>query len=120
MQNSNRFWLNGLLPATFTPLHADGSLNLVVVEPMVEHLIRDGITGLYVCGSTGEGVSLAREERMATAEAFITAARGHVPVVVQIGHQPAPRTHLRTYRISTYPSDPCTRILCPSRIRRVA
>ena len=86
MQNSNRFWLNGLLPATFTPLHADGSLNLAVVEPIVEHLIRDGVTGLYVCGSTGEGVSLAREERMAAAEAFITAARGRLPVVVQIGH----------------------------------
>jgi len=86
MQNSNRFRLNGLLPATFTPLHADGSLNLAVVEPIVEHLIRDGVTGLYVCGSTGEGVSLAREERMAAAEAFITAARGRVPVVVQVGH----------------------------------
>ena len=86
MQNSNRFRLNGLLPATFTPLHADGSLNLAVVEPMVEHLIRDGVTGLYVCGSTGEGVSLAREERMAAAEAFIAAARRRIPVVVQIGH----------------------------------
>ena len=83
---NDRFRMRGLLPATFTPLHADGSLNLGVVEPIVEHLIHDGITGLYVCGSTGEGVSLAREERMAAAEAFIAAARGRIPVVVQVGH----------------------------------
>lgn len=86
MPDSNRFWITGLVPATFTPLHPDGSLNLAVVAPMVEHLIREGVTGLYVCGSTGEGVSLAREERMAATEAFIAAARHRVPVVVQVGH----------------------------------
>ena len=86
MPDSNRFWITGLVPATFTPLHPDGSLNLAVVEPMVEHLIREGVTGLYVCGSTGEGVSLAREERMAATEAFVAAARHRVPVVVQVGH----------------------------------
>jgi N-acetylneuraminate lyase len=86
MQASSRFWLTGLLPATFTPLDAAGNLNLGVVAPMVEHLIRDGVTGLYVCGSTGEGVSLTREERMAATEAFVAATRGRIPVVVQVGH----------------------------------
>jgi N-acetylneuraminate lyase len=86
MQASSRFWLTGLLPATFTPLDAAGNLNLGVVAPMVEHLIRDGVTGLYVCGSTGEGVSLTREERMAATEAFVAAAGGRIPVVVQVGH----------------------------------
>ena len=86
MPANNRFWITGLVPATFTPLHPDGSLNLAVVAPMVEQLIREGVTGLYVCGSTGEGVSLAREERMAATEAFVAAARHRVPVVVQVGH----------------------------------
>jgi N-acetylneuraminate lyase len=86
MQESNRFWITGLAPATFTPLHADGGLNLALVEPMVEHLIRDGVSGLYVCGSTGEGISLTREERMATTEAFVAATRQRIPIVVQVGH----------------------------------
>jgi N-acetylneuraminate lyase len=86
MPTTSRFWITGLVPATFTPLHGDGSLNLGLVEPMVEHLLRDGVTGLYVCGSTGEGVSLTREERMATTAAFVAATRGRVPVVVQVGH----------------------------------
>lgn len=86
MQEKNRFWITGLVPATFTPFHADGSLHLDLVEPMVEHLIRDGVTGLYVCGSTGEGISLTREERMETTAAFVAATRKRIPVVVQVGH----------------------------------
>lgn len=80
------FRLRGLLPATFTPMHPDGSLNLGAVAPAVEQMLADGASGLYVCGSTGEGVSLSSDERKATAQAFITAADGRVPVVVQVGH----------------------------------
>jgi N-acetylneuraminate lyase len=86
MQQNSRFWLTGLVPATFTPFDAAGNLNLPLIAPLVEHLLRDGVTGLYVCGSTGEGVSLTREERMAATEAFVAAAGGRVPVVVQVGH----------------------------------
>ncbi len=80
------FHLSGLIPATFTPLHADGSLNLGLIEPMVDFLIAQKLTGLYVCGSTGEGVSLSTAERKAVAAAFVQAARGRVPVILQVGH----------------------------------
>jgi N-acetylneuraminate lyase len=39
-----------------------------------------------VCGSTGEGPLLTTEERKATAAAFVRAAAGRLPVVVQVGH----------------------------------
>ena len=83
---TKHLWLTGLNPAAFTPLKADGSLNLDAVPALVEHLLRDGVSGLYVCGSTGEGVSLTREERMAVAEAYTAAAARRIPVVVQVGH----------------------------------
>lgn len=83
---TQRLWLTGLIPAAFTPLKADGSLNLDAVPALVEHFLRDGVSGLYVCGSTGEGVSLTREERMAVAEAYTAAAARRIPVVVQVGH----------------------------------
>ena len=38
-----------------------------------------------VCGGTGEGVSLTSDERKATAEAFVQAASGRVPVIVHVG-----------------------------------
>jgi len=76
----------GLVAATFTPMLDDGSLWLEQVGPMVDFLAAAGVRGLYVCGSTGEGPLLTLEERKATADAFVQAARGRVPVVVQVGH----------------------------------
>lgn len=79
-------FIKGLVPAVFTPMNADGSLNLAQIAPITEQLLSEGVSGFYVCGSTGEGPSLTREERMAVAEAYITAAAERVPIIVQVGH----------------------------------
>ena len=76
----------GLIAATFTPMHADGKLDLDRVATVVKHLSDWDIGGLYVAGSTGEGFSLTGEERRVTSEAFIRAADGRVPVVIHVGH----------------------------------
>ncbi len=78
--------LRGLIAATFTPMHDDGSLDLGRVPPMVDALVRDGVSALYVVGSTGEGPSLTSQERREVATAFVQASGGRVPVVVQVGH----------------------------------
>ena len=76
----------GLIAAVFTPMKEDGSINRVQIEPIVEHLIEDGIDGIYVCGSTGEGASLTSEERRKVAEAYVDAIAGRIKVIVHIGH----------------------------------
>ncbi len=81
----SRYPLSGLIAATFTPMRPDGSLDCSLIEDRVEHLIARGIAGLYVLGSTGEGLSLTHEERCQVAEQFIQAAAGRIPVVVQVG-----------------------------------
>ena len=78
--------IRGLVAATLTPFDVDGTLALEQVGPMVDDLIRRGIAGLYVVGSTGEGVSLTTAERQQAAAEFVTAAGGRVPVIVQVGH----------------------------------
>lgn len=78
---------HGLIAAAFTPMSADGDIDLPRIPPVAERLIADGIQGLYVCGSTGEGVSLTTAERKAVAEAYVAAAAGRVPVIVQVGHE---------------------------------
>ena len=78
--------IEGLVAATFSPMNEDGSLNLSRVPGVVEHLIGDGIAGLYVCGSTGEGPLMSSMERRQVAEAYISAVNGRIPVIVQIGH----------------------------------
>ncbi len=78
--------VRGLIAASFTPMHDDGSLWLERIDDVVELLVKRGIDGLYVCGSTGEGPLLTGSERRAVAEAFVRAARGRLPVIVQVGH----------------------------------
>jgi N-acetylneuraminate lyase len=78
--------LTGLIAATYTPLRDDGSLNLDQVPKIVEYLEQRGIGGLYVCGSTGEGMSLTGAERRAVAEAYVAAAGGRLKTIIQVGH----------------------------------
>lgn len=78
--------INGLIAATFATFHADGSLNLGGIPPLVEKLIEDGLKGVFICGTNGEGPNLTVEERMAVAEAYVATAKGRLLVFVHVGH----------------------------------
>ncbi|MBA2112933.1 dihydrodipicolinate synthase family protein [Bremerella alba] len=85
-QEPDRMQLEGLVAATFTPFTAEGKLDQEPIGTMVDTLIASGMAGLYVNGSTGEGVSLTGRERRQMAEAFVEAVAGRIPVIVQVGH----------------------------------
>jgi len=77
--------LQGLVAATFTPLRSDGSINADAIPQIVDHLVRHEVAGMYVLGSTGEGPSMTHDERCMVAEAFVRAAAGRLPSIVQVG-----------------------------------
>ena len=77
---------NGIFAATLTPIKANGEVAMDHIGPQIERLIGQGVTGLYVCGSTGEGVSLTNAERKKVTVESIRAAAGRLPVLVQVGH----------------------------------
>ena len=83
---SKQFALRGLVAATFTPMHADGSLNLAMAGPMIERLLAGKVSAAFACGTTGECASLTSEERRQTLCAFIDAAAGRMPVIAPGGH----------------------------------
>ncbi|HEY1113898.1 MAG TPA: dihydrodipicolinate synthase family protein [Chitinophagaceae bacterium] len=62
--------LQGLIAAPFTPMHKDGSLNLSLIPAYYEMLKANGVTGAFICGSTGEGVSMSITEKKAVADAW--------------------------------------------------
>ena len=78
--------LKGLVAAPFTPMKEDGSLNLQAIPAYAELLIKQGIIGAFICGTTGEGFSLTLEERKQVAEAWTKAAAGRLKVIVHVGH----------------------------------
>lgn len=68
--------LQGLIAAPFTPMHPDGSLHLEIIPAYYNLLKANGNTGAFICGSTGEGVSLTVEEKKRVAEAWAAATKG--------------------------------------------
>lgn len=68
--------LQGLIAAPFTPMNQDGSLNLSIIPSYYEFLKHNGVTGAFICGSTGEGVSMTSKEKMAVAEAWASCTKG--------------------------------------------
>ncbi|HWB02994.1 MAG TPA: dihydrodipicolinate synthase family protein [Verrucomicrobiales bacterium] len=78
--------LHGLVAATHTPFHADGSLHLDVVEQQAAHFLNQGILTVFIGGTTGESSSLTLEERLALAERWLAVAKDSpLRVVVHVG-----------------------------------
>jgi N-acetylneuraminate lyase len=76
----------GLLAATFSTFDGYGNLDLSLVPLVVDRLIADGLKGVFIGGTNGEGLSLTIEERMAVAEAYIKAADKRLLIFVHVGH----------------------------------
>lgn len=69
--------LRGLIAAPFTPMHPDGSLHLEMIPAYFDLLLANGVAGAFICGSTGEGVSLTLQEKKLVAEAWAACAKHH-------------------------------------------
>lgn len=76
----------GLIAAPFSPFHPDRSLNLDVVEGYAEWLVSQGVIGAFICGTTGEGMSLTTAERQRLAERWLAVAPSELKVIVHVGH----------------------------------
>ena len=79
-------YLKGLISAPHTPMYADLQINLNRIDEQAELLIRNNVSGVYICGSTGEGMSLTIDERMAVATRWQQVAQNDLKVVVNVGH----------------------------------
>jgi N-acetylneuraminate lyase len=78
--------LRGLVAATHTPFHADGQLNLSIVEKQAEHLVRQGVRAAFIGGTTGECHSLTTDERLTLARRWAEVMRGmELGLVVHVG-----------------------------------
>ena len=77
--------INGYIAAPFTPMRENGALNLNVIPNYADFLLRNGLDGAFVCGSTGEGALLTLEERMAIAEEWMKYSRPNFKIIVHTG-----------------------------------
>lgn len=71
----NQEHISGLISAPFTPMKADGSLNLTIIPQYYELLKSNGVRGAFITGSTGEGVSMTTTEKKQVIEAWGAATK---------------------------------------------
>lgn len=80
-----KLWLEGLVPAVFTPMDENGEINYSQIEPYCEYLIRSKIKEIYINGTTGEGKSLTMAERKAVLEQWIKVCKKRLIIIVHVG-----------------------------------
>ncbi len=78
--------LTGLIAAPPTAMRADGSVDLDTIERQAEALVSGGVRGAFVCGTTGESMSLTTAERLSVAERWCAVAPEDFAVIVHAGH----------------------------------
>lgn len=77
--------LKGTGVAITTPFHKDGSVNFKCFGKLIEHLVKGKVDYLVPLGTTGESVTLSKDERVAVLDFVVETVNKRVPVVVGIG-----------------------------------
>ena len=77
--------IKGLIDAPFTPMKENGDINLEPIPAYAAMLAANGLKGVFVNGSSGEGYMLTTDERKAIAKAWVDAAPEGFKVIVHVG-----------------------------------
>lgn len=80
----------GLVAAPFTAFAQPGELDLLAVERQAQLLATNGVAGAFICGTTGEGVSMSTAERQAVASQWSKVRPKNLRLIVHVGHTSLP------------------------------
>lgn len=75
----------GFMPALITPYTKNDEINVTVLRELVDYQLGKGVSGFYICGSTGEGAFQTVAERMLVAETVMEQVAGRVQIIVHVG-----------------------------------
>jgi len=78
---------DGLVAAPFTPMDKAGNINYDLIRPYYEFLEKNGVTGVFINGTTGEGASLTQKEKRLQAEKWAECYKsgGKVRIINLVG-----------------------------------
>jgi 4-hydroxy-tetrahydrodipicolinate synthase len=77
--------IEGILAANITPFTREGKIDEIALRSHVGFLLRNGINGLFACGTYGEGPAMSLEQRKKTMQILVETVDNRVPVIVEIG-----------------------------------
>lgn len=75
----------GLIDAPFTPMKPDGDINPELIPAYAAMLAKNGLKGVFINGSSGEGYMLTTGERKQLAEKWVASVPAGFKVIVHVG-----------------------------------
>lgn len=102
----------GVFVAMYSTYDDEGNISRERAKVLTRYYIEKGVKGLYVDGSSGEGVLQSEEERKAVLEAVMEEARGKLTIIVHIGANSTPESvrlakHAEELGVDAVSSIPC-------------
>ena len=77
--------IKGLIDAPFTPFDKRGEVDYAPIAEYAALLARNGLKGVFINGSSGEGYMLTEDERMKLAEKWVSVVPSGFKVIVHVG-----------------------------------
>ncbi|QOV09469.1 4-hydroxy-tetrahydrodipicolinate synthase [Viridibacillus arvi] len=74
--------LEGVFPVLITPMFDNGEVNWEGFKNNIEYFVAQNVGGITINGSTGEFVSLTKEERFKAVEIAVAQVNGRIPLIV--------------------------------------
>lgn len=87
MERATPKLIRGIAPALVTPFTKDGAdLNQEAIPALVNSVLSKGVSGLFICGATGEPWSMSLPERKRMLETTVSEVAGQVPIIAHVGY----------------------------------
>ena len=83
MKNISKY--QGVFPAFYACYDEDGRVSTERVKRLARHLLDKGVKGVYVNGSSGEGIYQSVEEKKMVLEAVMSEVKGKMTVIAHVG-----------------------------------
>lgn len=77
--------IKGIISPLVTPMHEDESVNYDELRVQIDRLIENGVHGLFIFGTNGEGYILSEDEKVEIMKVTVEQTKGRVPVYASTG-----------------------------------
>lgn len=102
----------GIFVAMYSTYDDYGNISKERAKELTKYYISKGVKGLYICGSSGEGILQSEEERKEILEAVMEEAKGKITIIAHIGANSTVESvrlakHAEKYGVDAISSIPC-------------
>lgn len=80
----SQYNISGIIPAVVMAYDDEGKVSTERLAVLYDFLIKSGVNGLFIGGSTGEWLLLTSDERKLATQVALDTAKGRVPVIMHI------------------------------------